>query len=224
MKPNHAKARIGGFTIVEGVVCVAVLFVLVALLLPLGGSGKAKSKRIACVSNLRQVGFAFRMWANDHGDKLPWDVAATATNGPGTKEFATSGEVWRHFLAISNELATPKVLACSTDRERTRVTDFASLNNNHISYFIGLNADETKPQTILSGDRNLAVSNKLLRGAMTVETNTVLSWTSDLHDNMGNFSLADGSAQQIQPYSLNRQLQSAFLSTTQSVFRFAFPQ
>ena len=102
----------------EGIVCIAVLVLLALLLLPAGKGTKTKASRIRCVSHLKQIGLAFRMWSNDHGDKFPWDVAASATNGPGTKEFAGSGEVWRHFLAISNELNTPKVLACPTDRER----------------------------------------------------------------------------------------------------------
>lgn len=223
MKPNHAQTRIGGFTIVEGLVCVAVLAVLALLLLPARGGSGRKSSRITCVNHLKQVGLAFRMWSNDHGEKFPWDVSSR--NGDdGTKEFVTTGDAWRHFQAISNELNTPKVLACPNDRARTRVTNFAALNNSHLSYFIGLSADATKPQTILSGDRNVAVSNKLLRGVVTVETNSVLNWTSDLHNNAGNLALADGSAQQAQGFQLNRQLQSAFLSTTQSVLRFAFPQ
>ena len=223
MKPNHAQTRIGGFTIVEGLVCVAALAVLAALLLPALTKPRGAG-RIPCVYNLKQVGLAFRMWANDHGEKFPWDVAADSPNGGGTKEFAASGDVWRHFQVISNELNTPRILVCPHDKERTRVADFAALKNDHISYFIGLSADETKPQTILSGDRNLTAGGKLLQGTISLSINAVLGWTSFHHIDSGNIALADGSAHQTTPESVNKQLQSAFLSTTQPVLRFAFPQ
>lgn len=206
---------------VEGLVCAAVLALLVFLILPAGRGSNVTSSRISCVNHLKQIGLAFRMWSNDHGEKFPWDVPV---GRGGTKDFAATGEAWRHFQAISNELSNPKVLACPNDPKRTRVADFAALNNSHVSYFIGLSADETRPQTILSGDRNIAVSNKLLSGVVTVETNIVLNWTSDLHINAGNLALADGSASQMNNRSVLMQLQSAFLSTTQSVFRFVFPQ
>lgn len=202
----------------------AVVLFLVVLLIPVLPRKNTTSSRITCVSHLKQVGLAFRMWSNDHGDKFPWDVAAIATNGPGTKEFAASAEVWRHFQVISNELNTPRILVCPHDKERNKVTDFAALNNSHISYFIGLSADETKPQTILSGDRNLTAGGKLLQGTISLSTNAVLGWTSFHHIDSGNIALADGSAIQTTPESVNKQLQSAFLSTTQSVLRFAFPQ
>src|SRR6476661_5082188 len=47
--------------------------------------------RISCVNNLRQVGLAFRIWANDHGDKFPWQVAA---KDGGTLEFSNSVQIW----------------------------------------------------------------------------------------------------------------------------------
>lgn len=164
------------------------------------------------------------MWSFDHGEKFPWDVAADSSNGGGTREFAASGDVWRHYQAISNDLNTPNVLACPNDQERTRVTNFAALNNSHISYFIGLSADETKPQTILSGDRNVAAQGKLLRGVVALSAGATWEWTSSIHQGQGNLALADGSASQATKVQLNKQIESAFLSTTQSVLRFAFPQ
>ena len=224
MKPNHARRRIGGFTFIEGLVCVVVLFILAGILLPTMSNRGRKPHRTYCVSNLKQIGLAFRMWSNDHGEKFPWDVAAGGADG-GTKEFAGSGEAWRHFQAISNEVNTPKVFVCGTDTERKRVANWDSFtNNSHLSYFAGLDANETKPQTILSGDRNLAVSNKLLKGVVTLTPDTSLEWTTSIHNKQGNLALADGSAMQATAQILNMQLQAASRSATQTTLRFVFPQ
>lgn len=223
MKPHHAKPRIGGFTIIEVLVCVVVLFVLAALFLPSIGKHKVKSSRITCVSNLKQIALAFRMWSNDHGEKFPWEVTSKG-NSDGTKEFAMTGDVWRHFQAVSNELNSPKVLVCGKDEERTRIADFAAIDNSHLSYFIGLDAKSSQPQTILSGDRNIAVSNKLLTGVVTLSKKTSLEWKTSIHNKNGNIALADGSATQASTYNLNPQLQAAFNSATQATLRFVFPQ
>ena len=223
MKPHHAKPRIGGFTIIEVLVCVVVLFVLVGLYLPTLAHRGTKSNRITCASNLKQISLAFRMWSNDHGEKFPWEVTSKG-NSDGTKEFAMTGDVWRHFQAVSNELNSPKVLVCGKDEERTRIADFAAIDNSHLSYFIGLDANSSQPQTILSGDRNLAISNKLLTGVVTLSTKTSLEWTTSIHNKNGNIALADGSASQASTYTLNPQLQAAFNSSTQSTLQFVFPQ
>ncbi len=224
MKPNHAQARIGGFTIVEGLVCVVVVTVMAAVILPTIIKHNTKAARVSCINHLKQIGLGFRMWSNDNDEKFPWDVPIDSRGGGGTKDLVATGEAWRHFQAISNELNTPKVLVCPNEKERTRVTDFATLNDSHLSYFVGLSADETKPQTILSGDRNLVADGKLIQGRVAITTNAILGWASFNHLGYGNTALADGSAYQTTPESVNKQLQAAFLSTTQSVLRFAFPQ
>ncbi len=224
MKPHHARRRIGGFTVIEGLVCVVVLFILAGLLLPAMANRGSKSNRITCVSNLKQIGLAFRMWSNDHGEKFPWEITSKGNND-GTKEFAKTGEVWRHFQAVSNEVNTPKVFVCGNDGERKRVANWDSFtNNSHLSYFIGLDAKSSQPQTILSGDRNIAISKKLLTGLVTLTTNTSLEWTTSIHNKNGNIALADGSASQASTYTLNPQLQAAFNSATQTTLRFVFPQ
>jgi len=134
-------------------------------------------------------------------------------------------EVWRHFQAISNELNVPWILVCSADKERARVASWDSFtNNSHLSYFIGFDTSEVAPDAILSGDRNLALSNQLLTGVTEMERANRLEWTTSIHNGIGNFALADGSVQKVSSDQLGISLSSAFLSTTQSVLRFAFPQ
>jgi hypothetical protein len=165
------------------------------------------------------------MWANDHDEKFPMQLSVSGTNG-GTMDFNLTGEVWRHFQITSNEINTPKVFFCSDDMKRSRTGDWnAFTNNSHLSYFVGLDADETMPQTILSGDRNLASTTvKAEKGVFSVTANDRVEWTKAIHKEAGNVGLADGSASQCTPDHLNRQFQAAFQSTFQAVQRLAIPE
>jgi hypothetical protein len=161
------------------------------------------------------------MWANDHGDKFPWQVSAE-TNG--TLEIAESPSVFRHFLAVSNELTSPKVLACTSDTKTTRESDWAKLNNSNLSYFVGLDSNETLPQTILSGDRNITGGALASNGIVRFSSTNEAGWNQEMHKSAGNIGLGDGSAHQLTGNGLTKQIQSALLSTNVSALRFSIPK
>jgi prepilin-type N-terminal cleavage/methylation domain-containing protein/prepilin-type processing-associated H-X9-DG protein len=64
-------SRAGGFTLIELLVVLAIIAILASLLLVTIASQKAKVARIQCTSNLRQIGFAMLMYAEDHEGFLP---------------------------------------------------------------------------------------------------------------------------------------------------------
>ncbi|HEY0457161.1 MAG TPA: type II secretion system protein [Verrucomicrobiae bacterium] len=101
------------FTFIDFLIVLVTICLAGVLVLPRVMRGnRAGYTRIGCDNNLKVIGLSFRMFSNDHNDNFPWNVPAL---DGGTKEFATSTNVYLHFLALSNELITPKILACSSD-------------------------------------------------------------------------------------------------------------
>lgn len=216
MKPSTQSDR--AFTLVELMVVLAVAFVLFIWLLPMDARDNTRAKRINCANNLKSLGVGFRLWVDDHAGKFP--VAVSITNG-GIMEFATAGNAYRHFAVMSNELGTLRILLCPADGQKELATNFPSLRNLNISYFVSLSVwDETQPQMWLAGDRNLTNGAAAIQGVLEVPTNSPVGWTEKLHQNAGNLLLADGSVHQM----TNRRLRDSLISQTNSPLRLAMPQ
>ncbi len=200
-------------TWVEVLVVLAVL-ALVALVLvpPALARARAKAWRIYCISNLKQIGLSFRIWAGDNTNLYPMQV--TGIFG-GTKEHEATADVFRYFQVLSNELATPAVLVCPADRSRRRSPDFhTNFSNANISYFLGLDATEDHPDGWLAGDSNLEVAGQPVQpGLLHLWTNSPAGWTAERHGRSGNLALADGSVQQLTNAKVREMLSRTGMAT-----------
>ncbi len=204
MNFRHQLGKSSAFSRLELVIVILILAVLVVLLIPAFSNARAKAQRIRCASHLKGIGISMKVWANDHGDKFPMRAS---TNTRGSLDFAETGQVFRHFQAASNETYSTETLTCPSDSRR-RARDWPTLNNSNVSYFIGLDADETSPQFLLAGDRHLDGTPPKARNLLLSTTNTSLTWGPELHGGMmvGNVGLSDGSAHQLAGPGLTRYL------------------
>ena len=120
--PLHNSAR-RAFTLIELLVVIAILAILAALLLPALAAAKTKAKSAVCLSNLRQVGVAVRIYANDNSGGIPFGPKAGAFTSPMDLYPSTgastslislgSGAPVGLGLLLSQQLAAqPKVLFC----------------------------------------------------------------------------------------------------------------
>ena len=65
------KPAAGAFTLIELLVVISIMAILAALLLPALAAAQEQGRSAQCVSNLRQWGLAFNMYAADNDDFLP---------------------------------------------------------------------------------------------------------------------------------------------------------
>lgn len=191
-----------GFTRLELMTIVGVIVLSGLVVLPGVANTRTRYARLECLNNLRQIGVAFHVWGNDHQGNLPPRVPVSEG---GVMAYPGAGYAWVNFRSLSNELATPRLLACPDDSAKTPAPTWADLQrlsypNAAVSYFVGPDAYPHRPLSIASGDRGLAgdgIGNCSagIAGLFLVNYNPIqrAAWTNrEVHALAGNLLLADG--------------------------------
>jgi len=204
-RPNTRPDR--AFTRLDLMAVLAGMAVLTAVAWPVLANTRPRSERITCLNNLRQIGLGFRTYAGAHEDLFPWLISPPeGIRGPRTTRAQNAYDC---FVPASNELASPKILVCPTDKLTPVIAiDFsivpqkglgwAGFQNFAVSYFAGLDTSTALPNTLLAGDHNIRPLPIQNCGTVFVTARTLvyndpsLGWTNGVHEYQGNLLRADG--------------------------------
>jgi prepilin-type N-terminal cleavage/methylation domain-containing protein len=203
-----------GFTLVELLVVIAIVAILASLLLPALARAKAKAKGIACTNNLKQIGLGFRLWADDNGDKYPWNIGYT--NG-GTLD---SPDWTDNFRACSNEFSTPHILLCPADLAKRAGTNWAfTFGDMNVSYFVGLSTAASRPLTVVTGDGNVSGGGGGLDATWSAFLGSSIdaSWDKTLHVRQGYLAMADTSVKPSKTPALREQISAELAAGSTNV-------
>ena len=109
------------FTLIELLVCIAIIGVLAAMLVPILSHAREKSRRINCASNLRQLGIALQLYAEDHDGSFPDEISG---------------------LIVENYISESKIFSCPSDGpppvDGSKDNDYAYLGSGNDNRMSGL--------------------------------------------------------------------------------------
>ena len=115
------------FTVIELLVVIAIIAILAAILFPVFAKAREKARTIACLSNMRQMGLATRMYLQDYDERFPQskqtDAQPAIDDADGSIENPDNGSVFAKILPYTghggdsseDKLYQQKLFACPND-------------------------------------------------------------------------------------------------------------
>ncbi len=226
----------GAFTCIELLACLAACALLVAIIAPALATARSRSDRVACMSNLRQIGNALRQFALEHDGNPAW---TQVTSPDGNFNEPGKHELWFQYWWLRDSLGTPKILMDPGDtRPSARVATewglepgvgLQSLKNRAVAYALGIGRFHDSeyeytdvPRTIIALDRHF-IHNYYYGGNCGSGLTTCVEvrpetagWYNDVHGVVfGNVAFADGSVESLAA----EQLREAVRKTTSTYIR-----
>jgi len=104
--PNQRRT---GFTLIELLVVIAIIAILAAILFPVFAAARGKARSTRCISNLRQIGNAIRMYSDDYDGYFPWGVDPADKYLPEIWASYPNWQAWISWMPLMVDVVDPYV-------------------------------------------------------------------------------------------------------------------
>jgi prepilin-type processing-associated H-X9-DG protein len=197
--------------LIELLVVIAVISILAAILLPVFASARERARQIACLSNARQLGMAFALYAGDNDDRMMPGTPTSASQGNGSGRAGWAGVLYPYVREA-------RLYDCPDDD--TQASRISGEPAYPVSYFMNLNMSATPfpggmplsaltapAATVVIAENSGGVTHLVARLADPAETDSIFAnsfvksggFPYDRHSGSRDFLLADGHARAIRP-------------------------
>lgn len=105
---DNVSAR-RAFSLVELLVVIGIIALLIAILLPVMSKAREQSRRTKCLANLRSIGQALFVYANNHRDRLP--------NGNPPNVWSDASAADWVMVNFAEDLKNAAVFRCPSDKD-----------------------------------------------------------------------------------------------------------
>jgi prepilin-type N-terminal cleavage/methylation domain-containing protein/prepilin-type processing-associated H-X9-DG protein len=104
-----------GFTLIELLVVIAIIAILAAILFPVFAQARDKARAASCLSNLKQLGLAQSMYAQDNDETLPKGYHRLP-----------DGSDYPWYLQVAPYTRNVSIFRCPSDRNPMKIAQFLS--------------------------------------------------------------------------------------------------